>query len=75
MERGARRERGDRVRGEEEKEREREGDKSRDPKRICRDLFVRWKDLKRTREEGRRVAAKGRGWEKKTARGFLGFGG
>ena len=38
-------------------------------------LLVRWWGLFAKRRKERRVAARGRGWERKTARGFLGFGG
>ena len=65
---------------EEEGDREKEGkrikekgkrkeEKGRDLKEKEKDPSVRWKDLKRKREEGRRVAARCRGWERKTARG------
>ena len=46
---------------------EREG--SRDPIAKQKDFSVRWRDTNLKLEEGRRVAAKHRGWERKTARG------
>ena len=54
-----------RVRRSKKKEREREGDKSRDLKINSRDLFTRWKGLKTKRKKKGTVTTRGRGWEKK----------
>ena len=40
-----------------------------------KDQKARWRDLKGKREKKKRAAAKCRGWERKTARETLGFGG
>ena len=50
-------------------------DRARDLKRKRKDQNGRWRDLVAKREKRERVAARGRGWERKKAGETLGFGG
>ena len=52
-------------------EKERKKDSSRDLDEKSRDLFMRWKGTASKTEKRRRVAARGRGWERKKTRGGI----
>ena len=58
---------GERKRGRKER-REESGKRSRDPKEKVKGSFARWEDPFAKKRKGRRVAARCRGWERKTAR-------